>query len=72
MSSAALARGRAALDRLWPGCVARWVRTTPLAIPRHSTTADEQPPAATASSDDLPCSDSREGLRATIRRKERA
>ena len=50
MSSAALARGRAALDRLWLGCVARWVRTTPLAIPRHSTATDEQPPAEIMSS----------------------
>jgi len=46
--------GQGATAHLWTSRGHTRVRTTPLAIPRHSTADDEQPPAATASSDDLP------------------
>jgi len=47
--------GQSATAHLWPSRRHTRVRTTPLAIPRHSTAEDEQPPAATASSDGLLC-----------------
>jgi len=53
--------GQGATAHLWTSRGHTRVRTTPLAIPRHSTADDEQPPAATASSDDLPCCDLRPG-----------